>query len=176
MEHESGQVPPEAEANPQIELPVLGLFRDEAELRDYLASHIELVGPDLELLKVEYPLDNPNGAGGRIDILASDRFGHVVCIEVKRSDQSARAALNELSKYVSLLYERDRVPREMIRCIVVSTHWAELQLPLSYFAASSGVDVIALKAVGNDGVIALEPVELRGPEFLPQLCPGMNLV
>jgi hypothetical protein len=153
--------------------PVLGLFWNEAGLRDQLALNLDIIEPGLELLKVEYTLDNNDGSGGRIDILARDRFDHVVCIEVKRSDQSARAALNELSKYVTLLYERDRVPREVIRCIVVSTHWSELLLPLSYFAASSGVDVVALKAVARNGILALEPVELRPLRFLPQLCPAM---
>lgn len=156
-------------------LPVLGLFADEAGLRDHIASNLYLIEPGLELLKVEYALDNPHGAGGRIDILARDRFDHVVCIEIKRSDQSARAALNELSKYVSLLYERDRVPREIVRCIVVSTYWLELLLPLSYFAVSSGVDVVALNAIAVSGVVRLEPVELRQLRFLPQLCPAMEV-
>lgn len=154
-------------------LPVLGLFRDEAALRDYLAANLDLIEPGLELLKIEYPLDNSDGSGGRIDILARDGLDHVVCIEVKRSDQSSRAALNELSKYVTLLHERDRVPREMIRCVVVSTHWSELLLPLSYFAGSSGVDVVALKAVASDGALVLKPLELRPPRFLPQLCPAL---
>ena len=49
-------------------LPVLGLFPDEAGLRDYLAKNLELVERGLEFLDIEYPLDNPNGSGGRIDI------------------------------------------------------------------------------------------------------------
>jgi len=154
-------------------LPVLGLFRDEAGLRDHLAANLDLIEPGLDMLKVEYALDNSDGSGGRIDILARDGLDHVVCIEVKRSDQSSRAALNELSKYVTLLHERDRVPREMIRCVVVSTHWSELLLPLSYFAGASGVDVVALRAVAPDGLLALEPVELRSMHFLPQLCPAL---
>src|SRR5690242_20636606 len=156
-------------------LPVLGLFANEAGLRDHIAANLHLVEQGLELLKVEYVLDNPSGAGGRIDILARDRLDHVVCIEIKRSDQSARAALNELSKYVSLLYELDRVPKEIIRCIVVSTDWDELLLPLSYFAVSSGVDVVALRAIVQNGEVRLEPVELRRLRFLPQLCPAMEV-
>ena len=101
--------------------PVLNLFSNEEEFRDHLAERLELVEPGLTLLKTEYWLDNPEGSGGRIDILARDAFDHIVCIEIKRSDNSARGTLNELSKYVTLLVERDRVPREMIRCVVVST-------------------------------------------------------
>jgi len=156
-------------------LPVLGLFRDEAGLRDHLALNLDLIEPGLTLVKVEYTLENPDGAGGRVDILARDRFGHVVCIEVKRSDQSARAALNELSKYVTLLHRRDRVTLERIRCVVVSTHWSELLLPLSYFAAFASFDVEGVKAVAPAGSLKLEPVELPPAAFLPQLCPAMEV-
>jgi hypothetical protein len=155
---------------------VLGLFDDEAGLRDHIAANLDLIEPDLELLRTEYPLDNPNGAGGRIDILARDRFDHLVCIEVKRSDRSARETLNELAKYVVLLVERDRVPREMIRCLVISTHWHELLLPLSYFAVSSGVDVSALEATAENGELRLVPKEMTPPRFLPQLSPEMEVI
>lgn len=156
--------------------PVLGLFANEAELRDHLADHLDLVATGLTLLKTEYGLDNPNGAGGRIDILARDTFDHVICIEIKRSDNSARSTLNELGKYVTLLVERDRVPKEMVRCIVVSTNWSELLLPLSYFAHTSGVDVTALHATVEDGTIILQPVALQPLQFLPQLSPDMDLI
>lgn len=156
--------------------PVLGLFANEGEFRDYLAEHLCLVEPGLTLLRTEYALDNPDGAGGRIDILARDTFGHTVCIEIKRSDNSSRGTLNELSKYVTLLVERDRVPKEMIRCILVSTHWAELLLPLSYFACSTGIDITALHAVAEDGCVLLRPLTLRPLRFLPQLSPDMDLI
>lgn len=155
--------------------PVLGLFADERELRDELALRLELLEPGLALLDTEYPLTNPDGSGGRIDILARDSFDHLLCIEIKRSDNSARGTLNELSKYVSLLVERDRVPRETIRCIVVSTHWDELLLPLSYFAYSAGVDVTASEAVCERGQLAVHPVELKALKFLPQFSPDMDL-
>lgn len=156
--------------------PVLGLFANEGEFRDYLAERLCLVEPGLTLLRTEYALDNPDGAGGRVDILARDTFGHIVCIEIKRSDTSARGTLNELSKYVTLLVERDRVPKEMIRCILVSTHWAELLLPLSYFACSTGIDITALHAVAEDGCALLRPLALKPLLFLPQLSPDMDLI
>lgn len=156
--------------------PVLGLFANEDELRDHLAAGLDLIETGLTLLQTEYGLDNPDGAGGRIDILARDTFDHVVCIEIKRSDNSARAALNELSKYVTLLVQRDRVPREMIRCIVISTHWRELLLPLSYFAHATGVDVTALQTDVEDGRVTLRPVALTALRFLPQLSPDMDLI
>jgi len=156
--------------------PVLGLFANEAELRDHLAEHLDLIEPGLTLIKTEYVLGNPDGSGGRIDILARDAFDHLVCIEVKRSDRSARETLNELSKYLTLLVERDRVPREMIRCMVVSTHWRELLLPLSYFAFSSGVDVTGYRAVAEDDDLVLGREQLKELSFLPQLSPDMDFI
>lgn len=158
------------------ENPVLGLFSSEDELRDHIAGRLELIEDDLALLGKEYSLPNPDGAGGRIDILARDGLGHILCIEVKRSNNSARGTLNELSKYVTLLVARDRIPRHMIRCIVISTQWEELLLPLSYFAQSAGVDVTALKAVRADDEMALEEVALTVLSFLPQLSPDMDLI
>jgi len=157
-------------------LPVLDVFSNEDEFRDYLAGRLDLIEPGLTLLDTEYGLSNLQGAGGRIDILARDEFDHVVCIEIKRSDNSARGTLNELSKYVTLLVARDRVPREMIRCIVVSTNWHELLLPLSYFAYSTGVDVTALRADRDGKDIVLLPVKLKHLRFLPQLSPDMDLI
>lgn len=62
----------------------------EDDIRRYLARHLELLERGLTLLKEEFPLANPAGAGGRIDILARDSFGQFVLIEIKRSDKAAR--------------------------------------------------------------------------------------
>lgn len=156
--------------------PVLGMFKNETELRDHLAKNLDLISPGLTFLKSEYCLENSNGTGGRIDILAKDSFGHTVCIEVKRSDNSARSTLNELSKYVSLLVEQDRVPKERIRCFVISTHWAELLLPLSYFASNSEVEIKAFHAKSPNGFLTLHKKELMPSTFLPQLSPDMDFI
>ncbi len=77
---------------------------------------------------------------------------------------------------MTLLFERHRTPRQMIRCIVVSTHWGELLLPLSYFAHALGVDVTALHAKRGGDSIILEPLPLKNLRFLPQLSPDMDLI
>ena len=156
--------------------PVLGLFNDEGEFRDYIENHLYLVEEGLTLIEKEHVLENQEGSGGRVDILAKDGLGHIVCIEIKRSDASARSALNELSKYIMLLAKRDRLPPEMIRCVVVSTHWKELRLPLSFFAESVGVAVTALEATRSGENIHLEPVELLDTTSLKQLSPDMDLI
>lgn len=160
----------------QSPFPVIGLFANELELRDALAVRLDLIEPGLEFLAKEYVLANPHGAAGRIDIIARDAFDHIVCIEVKRSDSSARSGIHELSKYVTLMVEQERIPREMIRCVVVSTDWHELTVPLSYFAASGEVDVRGFVAMNINGSLALEGQPLLPLAFLPQLSPEIDLL
>ncbi|SFI55038.1 endonuclease NucS domain-containing protein [Caulobacter sp. UNC279MFTsu5.1] len=155
--------------------PVLGLFQTEAELRDYVAERLETLEPGLTLTKIEYELPNPSGAGGRIDIVALDQFDHVVVIELKRSDRSARSTLNELAKYVSLLINEARIPKEAIRCIVLSTEWHELRLPFSFFAATAGVHVEGLRPIRVANGVAYENVDLLPISDQPQLSPEVSL-
>lgn len=61
----------------------------EAEIRDQLASRLEILEPGLVFLAKEYLLPNTIGSKGFIDILAKDRFGNRVIIEVKRSNATA---------------------------------------------------------------------------------------
>ncbi|MGN2386238.1 endonuclease NucS domain-containing protein [Pseudomonas syringae] len=58
----------------------------ESKIRDYLSDNLELIEKGLMLIKKEFPLENSHGAGGSIDILAKDKLGHYVVIEIKRSD------------------------------------------------------------------------------------------
>jgi RecB family endonuclease NucS len=66
--------------------------RLEDKIRDYLADHLDFLEKGLKLVDKEYVLPSPIGAGGRIDIVARDLFGHVVIIEIKRCDKTARQA------------------------------------------------------------------------------------
>ncbi|RZT58246.1 uncharacterized protein DUF91 [Sphingomonas sp. BK036] len=165
---------PTRTANPQ--LPVVGLFANELELRDALAANLDLIEPGLQLLGKEYSVANPHGAAGRIDIIARDSFDHIVCVEVKRSDASARTGVHELSKYVTLLVDQERIPREMIRCVMISTDWHELNVPLSYFAVSAGVDVRGFIVKNVNGSLSLEVQPLLPLTFLPQLSPEIDLL
>lgn len=156
--------------------PVLGLFHKETDFRDHVAKNIKNLEDGLTLLDKEYELPNDMGAGGKIDILARDQLKHIVIIEIKRSDKSARSTLNELSKYISLLKDRDRVPIERIRCIVVSTEWHELLIPLSYFAITNPVHIRAVKAVKKPNKsVGYEEIELLPVTSLPQLSPEVSI-
>ena len=128
--------------------------RLEDKIRDYLADNLEIIEKGLIFVKKEYKLPNSIGAGGRIDLVARDVYGHVVVIEIKRSDQAARQALNEIHKYTALFKVSQGLDERSLRLIVVSTDWHELRLPLSEFAETSQYPVEGvLITAGIDGVV-----------------------
>lgn len=140
----------------------------EGKIRDYLASHLECLNEDLSLLQKEYPLPNLFGAAGFIDILARDPFGHYVLIEIKRSNQSARAALHELTKYVALLKASLGLPPKRIRAILLSTEWHELGVPFSEYLALCEVETSGyMIEVQSDGTVVSAfpfiPIERNSP-------------
>jgi Endonuclease NucS len=119
----------------------------EDKIRDYLAEHLDLLEQGLVLIRKEFPLPNPNGVGGRVDIVAKDRFGHVVVIEIKRSNQAARHALNEIHKYTALFRVNQGLDEKTLRLIVVSTEWHELLVPLVEYAESTTYSVEGVQIV-----------------------------
>jgi hypothetical protein len=136
--------------------------RLEDRIRDYLADHLELIEKGLRFVAKEYALSSSVGAGGRIDLLARDVFGHVVVIEIKRSDKTARQALNEIHKYTALFRISQGLDEARIRLIVVSTEWHELILPLSEFAETTDypVEGMLITALSNGVVEDISKVTL----------------
>lgn len=117
----------------------------ESVIRDFLALDLELLEPGLELIDTEYRLPNPVGAKGFIDILAKDREGLIVVIELKRSDATARQCIHELFKYSGLLAMNHGVRLDQVRCIAVSTDWHELLLPFSELFNTGGLQLAGYK-------------------------------
>ena len=109
----------------------------EAHLRDELSKHLDILEQGLLLRSTEYRLANDHGSHGRIDILATDRYGATVIIEIKKSNQTARQALHELHKYVGLLKYDHGLRESQIRCMLVSTEWHELLVPFSEFSRTA---------------------------------------
>jgi hypothetical protein len=143
---------------------------DEAELRDYLADHLDMVEAGLTLLKTEFLVPNAYGAKGFIDIFARDSLGNVVMIELKRSDASSRTALHELHKYIALLRAEHGLEAHSLRCMICSTEWLELLVPFSEFARSVSYSVDGLRLhLRDDGLPdRIERVEPVGtpPELM----------
>lgn len=75
-----------------------GLEKDgvEAHLQELLAEHIEELGAGFTLVRREYPT-----AIGPVDILARDRDGAAVAVEIKR--RGGIDGVEQLSRYLELL-------------------------------------------------------------------------
>lgn len=82
-----------------------GLVKDgvEAHLQELLAEHICTLGEGYTLIRREYPT-----AIGPVDILARDRSGATVAVEVKR--RGGIDGVEQLTRYVELL-DRDELLR-----------------------------------------------------------------
>ncbi|MBU1230233.1 MAG: DUF91 domain-containing protein [Proteobacteria bacterium] len=116
----------------------------ESVVRDKLSEKLEIIERGLERLDVEHYLPNRSGANGFVDILARDRFGVLVLVELKKSDSSARQAIHELFKYVALIGQNYGLSKDRLRCIVVSTRWHELAVPFFEYQRSVGYDVMGI--------------------------------
>jgi len=75
-----------------------GLMKDgvEAHLQQLLAQHIQTLGTGYRLVRREYPT-----AIGPVDILARDRAGQAVAIEIKRRGEID--GVEQLTRYLDLL-------------------------------------------------------------------------
>jgi len=102
-----------------------GPFAAEAHLRDYLAQHLELIEPGLELYVdedgvngVEYPT-----AVGRIDILAVDKEEGFVAVELKVS-RGPDAVAGQVLRYKNWV-KRHLAEGRPVRGIIVAQHVSE---------------------------------------------------
>lgn len=132
----------------------------EAQIRDHISNHLDLIEPGLTLIDTEFHLPNIQGASGFLDIFARDATGRLVIIEIKRTDAAAREAIQELYKYVPLLRERFLIKDTEIRLILLSVEWRELATPFAEFAGSAPFEVTAGRIeTDNSGMpIAISPI------------------
>lgn len=136
--------------------------RLEDKIRDFLAAHLDILEDGLRLVQTEYLITNTWGADGRIDIVARDKFAHIVVIEVKRSNQAARQALHEICKYTALFRQQQGLDQTQVRVMVVSTDWHELRVPFSEYAEATPYPLQGLSIqVEADGTVTkAEPITL----------------
>lgn len=136
----------------------------ESRIRDHLVATLDVLEKGLEYVEKEKYLPNDVGTRGFVDILAKDKDGRWVLIELKRSEAASREALHEVLKYIEA-FKKDRSVREHeIRVMVVSTEWRELIVPFSSFVARTSCNVEGIQLV-VDG--SHKPVQATRVDPLP---------
>jgi len=101
----------------------------ENEIRDLLIKDLSIIESGLRYMAHEHSVAGEGGSGGRIDILAKDKYDHTVIIEIKRSEAAARQALHEITKYLQI----GKLKPDECRVLVVSTSWSELSSSLALY-------------------------------------------
>lgn len=127
----------------------------EAELRDKLINKLHILDKSLVFLEKETYIPNSLGTRGFIDILARDDKGHLVVIELKKSNSSSREALHEVLKYLEGIKKQKGLRDDEICTMIVSTHWQELIVPFSSFYGQCKCNIEGYQLKLND---SFEPI------------------
>ena len=134
---------------------------NEAAIRDFLSSRLDMIEPGLTLVGTEVRLPGRSGSSGFLDIFCQDGEGKLVIVEIKRTRSAAREALQELYKYVALIRTNHLVQITDYRVILLSVDWTDLLDAYSEFAAHAPFAASAGSIVlGGDGLPErIEPLE-----------------
>lgn len=137
---------------------------NEAAIRDLLASDLSILEEGLQLLEIEQYIP-PGTLGTRnfLDILAKDKAGHWVIIEVKKTDAAAREAAHEVFKYVEAVQRHFGVRSDEIRAIVAAVEWKELLVPFSRLLSETSISVEGVRVILDSTGKALEKVVTVNP-------------
>jgi Holliday junction resolvase-like predicted endonuclease len=144
---------------------------NEATIRDSLATNIEILEPGLKLEKKEKFIPNHYGTRGFIDLVAYDREGRIVLIEVKKTNQASREAPHEVLKYIEGVKQHLRLREDEIRVFVASPTWNELLVPFSSLVNRTTCQVegfnLELSPSGEvTGSEIITPLDLRGDRLI----------
>lgn len=134
---------------------------NEDGIRDLLASNLSILEDGLQLLKIEQYIPSTLGTRSFLDILAKDRAGHWVIIEVKKNNATAREAAHEVFKYVEAVQRHFGARNNEVRAIIASTEWKELLVPFSKIRAESNIAIegVHLVLANQDTCLKASPVE-----------------
>ncbi|MBO0469479.1 DUF91 domain-containing protein [Enterococcus sp. DIV0242_7C1] len=133
----------------------------ESHIRDYLSENLNFLSDELSLIGKEYLLPNNDGTKGYVDLLAKDKQGNYVIIEIKRSNQTARQALHEIFKYSALLKRNLYIKQSEIRVILISTTWNELLVPFSQFVLETDLLVEGYEIEVNNHFIPIAKRKIK---------------
>ncbi len=140
----------------------------EAAIRDAIAGRPALVEVGLTTVGTNYHLPKSHGTRGFIDVLARDRHGLFVVIEVKRSDSAAREAIHEVLKYCELLRVERGLRSDQVRAIIASSTWRELLVPFSEISRLSEYPIEGVELVIDSDF----PTSLRAERITPLPVPA----
>lgn len=95
-------------------------FALEKDLQRYLADNLQLIEPGLTLFQDEdiSGFEYPAGGGRRIDILAKDRAGHFVVLELK-VEKGYDRVVGQVLRYVNWVRNELAEPGQRVRGIIV---------------------------------------------------------
>ncbi|TJZ88857.1 DUF91 domain-containing protein [Paracoccus gahaiensis] len=144
---------------------------NEATIRDNLANNISILENGIVLDKKEKFIPNSLGTRSFIDIVAHDKNGKIVLIEVKKTKQAEREAIHEVLKYIEGVKQHLRLKEDEIRVFVVSPSWEELIIPFSSFVERTTCHVegfkLHLTATGEVTKVELiQPLKMFGDRFI----------
>lgn len=101
-------------------------FALEKDLQRYLADNLQLIEPGLTLFADEdlSGFEYPAGGGRRIDILAKDRMGNFVVLELK-VEKGYDRVVGQLLRYVNWVRKELAEPGQTVRGIIVCRTMSE---------------------------------------------------
>ncbi len=121
----------------------------ESEVRNFLASHINALGNDLQLYKgiqgKEFPTDDAGGRfpandAGRIDLLCVDKSGDFVVVELKKNMPSDKV-VGQISRYMGWVKKHLAEGKE-VRGIIVAPQSETENTKLNYaVSANPGIQL-----------------------------------
>lgn len=137
---------------------------NEAAIRDLLAADLSILEDGMALVEIEQYIPKSLGTRSFLDILAKDKAGHWVIIEVKKTDAAARQAAHEVFKYVEAIQRHFGVRKDEIRAIVASVEWTELLVPFSMLRNETSIAVEGVQLVPD---ISGKSLRIRPIEPVP---------
>ena len=133
----------------------------EAEIRSLIAKNIKGFNPKLEVIEEEYKVSMDDGTTGYIDILAKDELGYLTIIELKKSKNTEKSAIQQLFKYSAMLKEDLMISQQKIRRVIISTDWRELRTPFAEFSTYTDYQIDGYKLVIKNGILEYEKIILK---------------
>lgn len=112
----------------------------ESEVRDFLASHINALGNDLQLYKGIQGKEFPADDAGRIDLLCVDKSGDFVVVELKKNMPSDKV-VGQISRYMGWVKKKLAEGKE-VRGIIVAPQSEAENTKLNYaVSANPGIQL-----------------------------------